>query len=370
MPKWKKISVLLIPLAFFGLTSCEDSSEDKSFKAAWVYVGPPGDGGWTYAHNQGRLAVEVALGDAVETSYVDNVAESESAGVIQKLVDEGADMVFTTSFGFQGPTQEAAQANQTPIFENCSGYLTEDNMGVYFGRMYEARYLTGVLAGLMIPEGGKVGMVAAHPIAEVVRHINAITLGLRSVNPSATMHIKWAHAWYAPDTVTTLAGELFDTDGIEIIFQDLDSAAPVTVAETNGKKVIGYNSDVLSFSSTAVLTSAVWNWGIYYVERIQAAIDGTWTSQNYWGGIGDGIVGLGQWGDSVPADVRQKVEQKKQEIIAGTLKPFAGPVLLQDGSTWIAEGGHPTDEELLTEREVLVEGVVGEIPERCDICGS
>lgn len=364
----KRTYILLILLIGLIFTNCEDSTQQDIFKAVWVYVGPPGDGGWTYAHNQGRLAVEVEFGDKIETSYMDNVAETESAKVIQKIVDEGADIVFTTSFGFQGPTHDVATTNPETLFENCSGYLTADNMAVYFGRMYEARYLTGVLAGLMIPEGGKVGMVAAHPIAEVVRHINAITLGLRSVNPTATMHIKWAHAWYDPEKVTTLANELFDNEGIEIIFQDLDSNAPVTVAKEKGKKVIGYNSDVLSVSPSAVLTSAVWNWKLYYKERIQAALDGNWSTQNYWGGIGDGIVGLGQWGDSVPDEVRQQVEQKEQEIISGTLLPFAGPILKQDGSTWFAEGEHPTDEELLTKREILVEGVAGEIPERCDIC--
>ena len=367
MIAWRFVGVLLLSVVAVGCGSDDGTkTPDGPFKAAWVYVGPPGDVGWTFAHDQGRLAVETEIGEDIETTFRENIPEADSEAVIEELVTAGNDMIFTTSFGYGDPTLAVAQRHPEATFEHCSGFKTNENMAVYFGRMYQARFLTGMVAGRMTTTN-KIGAVAAHPIPEVIRHLDAIILGARSVNPDAELHVRWAHAWYDPSGVEVLANELLDAD-VDVVMQDTDDNGTIFAARDRGKFAIGYNSDVLSFAQDTVLTSAVWNWGTYYGRRVREAMDGSWTTGSYWGSIGDGIVGLGAWGDSVPMDVRDEVEAMKVRFENGELDVFDGEIRAQDGSVLVPAGETMSDADMLG-LSVLVEGMVGEIPERCDICG-
>lgn len=350
--------LLTMLLVFASACTPDDKEPPKPAvtKAAWVYIGPPGDMGWTYAHNLGRLAVEDAMQN-VETSYVENVPEDDAEADIQKLVDDGNKIIFTTSFGYMDATLAVADANPNVYFEHCSGYKTADKMSNYFGRMYQARYLTGMVAASMTTTK-KIGIAAAVPIPEVIRHINAITRGARSVDPDVEVHVEWVNAWYDPATAGDKATTLLDA-GCDVIFQDTDSAAAITIAQQRGAYGVGYHSDILSIASDTVLTSAMWNWGEYYTQRIQAVIDGDWSSQSYWGGIDTGIVALGGWGSMVPQAVRDRVETARAALAAGEFDVFDGPCNKQDGSEWVAAGSSMSDEDMLN-MYGWVEGVVAD----------
>jgi basic membrane protein A and related proteins len=361
----KLLSVGLGILACGGLlAACDDGGgETTKTKAAWVYISQPGDLGWTYAHDQGRLQVELQVDD-VETTYVDSVAETPEAlgPVLDDLVADGNQIIFTTSFGYMQPTFDAAGRHPDVKFEHCSGYLTDDNMAAYFGRMYQARYLTGIVAGRMTTNG-HIGYVAAFPIPEVVRMLNAFTLGVRSVNPTATVEVRWTCTWFDPVVEAAAADELLAA-GCDLLAQHQDSTATAERAAAAGKWAIGYDSDILSFVPDAVLTSAVWHWGPYYSGRVQAVKDGTWVSQNYWGSIADSIVGVGAYNDAVTQAVRDEVAAKQAELVAGTWDVFYGPVYKQDGSVWVAQGVDIPDAEKLSMAE-FVQGVVG-LPTGCN----
>jgi basic membrane protein A len=362
----KVVSAVALALAGLACSSDEDNTpKDTTIKAAWVFVGPPGDLGWTYAHNQGRLDVEANL-EGVETSYVENVKEEDAEAAMQALVDKGNRIVFTTSFGYMDATLAAAGKNPTAFFEHCSGYKTATNLSNYFGRMHQALYLAGMVAG-RVSKTKKIAIAAAWPIPEVIRHINALTLGVKSVLPDAEVHVEWLMSWYDPPKEEMLATKLID-GGADIIIQGSDSTASIFAAKDKGVFAVGYDSDVLSFAPNHVLTSAIWNWGPYYTARVKAAKDGSWASHSYWGPISDGIVKLGKFGDMVSKEVQDEVAAKRKLIEDKSFDVFQGPLLKQDGSTWIEQGKALTDQELLAMRE-FVKGVVGDIPETCDICG-
>jgi basic membrane protein A len=350
-------------IAFTGVAGCGDDNGngEETVKAGFVYLSPPGDLGWTYAHDQGRKAIELAL-DNVETKYVENVAEEPDAvqAAIDELKDWGAGIIFSTSFGFMDPTLDAAGANPDIVFEHCSGYKTADNMSNYFGRIYQARYLTGIVAGRMTT-ANQIGYVAAFPIPEVVRGINAFTLGVRSVNPDATVHVEWTFTWYDP-TLEGNAAETLLNAGADVMAQHQDSTAMVDKAEEHGAYAIGYDADMLPFGPDTVLTSAIWNWGVYYTDRVRAVQDGTWTSHSYWGSITDGIVDLGEYGAMVEQSVKDEVAAKRADLENGTWDVFDGEIKRQDGTVWIPTGSSMTDEDKLGMLE-FVEGVVGEVPD-------
>jgi basic membrane protein A len=358
---WKGLSMVVAVSLAGLLTGCpEDKEEEKKtedpFKAGWVYISPPGDMGWTYAHDLGRLQVELDL-DNVKTSYKENVPEgTEAVAAIEALVAEGNKIIFTTSWGYMDPTLEVANKYPGVKFEHCSGYKTSTNMANYFGRMYQVRYLTGIVAGSMTT-ANKIGFVAAFPLPEVVRGINAFTLGVRSVNPAAEVHVRWTCTWYDPTLEATAADALLD-DGCDILAQHQDSTATAERANARGKYAIGYDSDTLSFVPNAILTSAIWHWGVYYKERVQAARAGTWTSQSYWGAASTGIAGLGAYNTVVPQQVRDAVETKRALIAAGTWDVFNGPINKQDGTVWVAAGADISDPDKLS-MSTFVEGVVG-----------
>lgn len=357
------LAVLFAVLALLGFSACDDGEDakvtSKVTKVAFVYVGPVSDAGWTYAHNEGRLAAEALL-DNVETKYLESVVEVTSATEIQALVDEGYDLIFTTSFEYMDPTAEIAAANPDVKFEHCSGYKMSDNMANYFGRIYQPQYLAGIVAGRMTTNN-LIGYVAPLPIPEMVRGINAFTLGVRSVNPDAVVHIRWSNSWYAPELEATLSNELLQTVGVDVLATAQDSTAPLIAARDAGAYFVGYDTDPLAFAPGTVLTSTVWDWSVYYVDRIKAVQDGTWTTHSYWGGMDTGLIKLGLYGDMVPQAVQDEVAAAQAKIVDGSFKVFAGPLTLQDGTEWLAAGSEFNDEQLLSMMG-LVEGVVGEIP--------
>lgn len=355
------IAVVLIMLLSFSLIACgsteETKAEDQTLTIGFVYVGPVGDGGWTYAHNEGRLVLENELG--VKTLYKETVAEdAEVKTVITGMIDQGASVIFATSFGYMEYIDQLAKEFPDVTFLHCSGYTSAENFNNYFGRMYEPRFLSGIVAGLKT-ETNKLGYVAAFEIPEVIRGINAFTLGAQSVNPDVEVEVVWTHTWYDPATEKEAAKALID-GGADVIAQHQDTAGPQQAAEEAGVFAIGYNTDSRDKAPSAYMTAPVWNWGPYYVDQVQKVIDGTWTSVNYWGGMADGVVAIDTLTDNAPAEAKKVVEESAQKIISGELHPFAGPVYDQNGELKVAEGEVMSDGDMLG-MMWFVEGVIGKI---------
>jgi len=333
----------------------------EPLKVAFVYIGPPGDLGWTYEHDRGRLMLEEELGDQVETTFIEDVPEGpDAARVIRQYAQEGYDVIFTTSFGYMDPTLEVAQEFPDVYFEHCSGYKTADNMSTYFGRIYQPRYLSGMVAGMMT-ESNIIGYAAAFPIPEVIRGINAFTLGARAVNPDAEVRVVWTSTWYDPVVEREAAEALLD-QGADIIAQHQDTTEPQKAAQERDALSIGYDSDMRQFVGDTVLCGPQWNWGSYYIQTVQDVLDGTWTTHQFWGSMADGTVLLTDFSSLVPDDVREAVEAKEQEILEGTWDVFCGPINDQDGNEAVAAGECMSDGDMLG-MSWFVEGVVGEIPE-------
>jgi simple sugar transport system substrate-binding protein len=295
-------------------------------KVAFVYVGPVADGGWSYEHNLGRLALEHEFGAKIETTFVENVPESADAErVIRQLAAKNYDLIFTTSFGFMEPTLKVAKLFPHAHFEHATGYKTAANVVTYQGRIYEGAYLVGVLAGRM-SKTNTLGYVASFPIPEVIRNIDAFTLGARSVNPKIHTKVVWADTWYDPGKERQ-AAEALIAQGADILCQNTDSPAVVQVAEEKGMHAFGWDSDMSKYGPHAMLTANTENWGAYYIDEVRKLQDGTWSGnrQMRWG-LKEGLVVLTPLNPAVPPDVARLFESKKQAIIAGTLAPFAGPI--------------------------------------------
>ncbi len=370
-----QVPVVLVAVVALALTGCGGGAPEEvavseeagpesaastgtAVKAAFVYVAPVGDAGWTLAHDNARLAIDGL--DYVETAYIEQVPESaEAERIIRQYVRDGYNLIFTTSFGYMDPTINVAEQNPDVTFMHCSGFKTADNVGTYFGRMYQPRYLTGMIAGKMT-ESNILGYVAAHPIPEVIRGINAFTLGVRSVNPDAKVHVVWTQTWYDPAKEREAAESLLDI-GADMIAQHQDTPAPQQAAEKRGHYSFGYNSDMSSFAPAAHLTAPVWNWSVVYERVANEVHDGSWSSSQYWGGLEDGVVGLAPYSDLVPQDVRDLVEAKKAEIVSGAWDVFTGPINSQDGEGLVAEGETMPDGDMLG-MTFFVEGVVGALP--------
>jgi len=340
----------------------EPSDEsDLPVKAAFVYIGPPGDLGWTYEHDRGRKMLEDELGDNVETTYIEDVPEGPDAKrVVRQYAQEGWDVIFTTSFGYMDPTLEVAEEFPNVLFEHCSGYKTRENMATYFGRMYQPRYLSGIVAGEMT-DSNVIGYAAAFPIPEVIRGINAFTLGVRSVNSDAEVRVVWTNTWYDPVKEREAAEALLD-EGADIITQHQDTTEPQKAAAERDALSIGYDSDMREFVGDTVLTSPQWNWGTYYVDTVQNIIDGTWETHQFWGGLETGIVRLAEMSPLVPDDVVEQVDAERERITGTDWDVFCGPINNQDGEEAVADGECMSDGDMLS-MDWFVEGVVGEIPE-------
>ncbi len=344
--------MLAAGLAFAG------SAAAKETKVGFVYVGPIGDHGWSYQHNQGRLAVEKELG--VKTSYVESVSEGADAErVIRQLASSGHDLIFTTSFGYMNPTVKVAKQFPNVKFEHSTGYKRADNVTTYSARFYEGRAIIGAMAGKMT-KSNVVGYIGSFPIPEVIRGIDAFTIALRKVNPEATVKVVWVNSWFDPGKESDAAKTLID-QGCDIIAQHTDSPAPLQVAEQRGVYGFGQASDMIKFAPKAQLTAIVDNWDPYYIERTKAVMDGTWKSEDTWDGLSTGMVKMAPYGDAVPEDVRKMAEEIKQSIIDGSFHPFQGPIKNQKGEIVVKEGEVLSDKELLG-LSWYVEGVEGSIP--------
>lgn len=336
-------------------------AQDDKTTVGFIYVGPVGDHGWSYTHDQGRLAVEAEFGDAVETTFVESVAEGPDAErVMTQMALSGADIIFATSFGY-GPEMNNVAANFPDIkFEHATGYIQEQpNVSLYNARFYEGRAVIGHIAGKMT-ETNKIGYIASFPIPEVIMGINAAYLAAKAVNPDVEFSIIWAYSWYDPAQEAAAAEALIE-QGADIIMQHTDSTAPLTVAQDAGVMGFGQASDMSGFAPEAHLTGIVDVWAPYYIERVRAVMDGTWEPVNVWHGIADGMVGFAPFSDKIPADVRAEAEAMIAAIADGSYHPFTGPINRQDGTPWLAEG-EVADDGTLLGMDFYVEGITSEIP--------
>ena len=314
-------------------------------KAAWIFVGPHDDHGWSQAHDTGRQYVQDQMGDAVVTTFKENVPEPEVAPVIDQLIADGNKIIFATSFGYQDAMVAAAAAHPDVYFEMATGYKTSPNMAVYFGAGEDAIYLSGMAAGAAT-KSGTIGYIVPFPIPEVVRHANAFTLGAQKTHPGAKVKVVWTKSWFAPD-VEAKAAEGLIAAGADVIGQNVDSPAGGQVSEKKSIPWVGYDSDATTFAPTQWLTAAVYNWGPYYLQRTKAAADGTWATGAYYGSIADGFTDIAPFGPSVSQETKDAIESVKQELVAGTFYEFQGPLKDQDGKERVAEGAKMSLEEIL-----------------------
>jgi basic membrane protein A len=335
------------------------SDEDSSIKAAFIYVGPVGDAGWTYAHDQGRQAAAAETG--VETAFVETVPEgtADFGNYVRDFIDQGFNVIFGTSFGYMDDMEALAEEFPDVVFDHVSGYKANGtNFGNSFGRMYEPRYLSGMVAG-SATSSNLIGYVAAFPIPEVIRGINAFTLGVLETNPDAQVEVVWTSTWFDPVVEGDSAQALLDK-GADVIAMHQDSTAAGEKAEAAGARWVAYNSDMSAHAPAAHLTAPVWNWGPRYAEIIGQATSGTYEGGYYWGSMADGVVDLAPIAADVDSAVKAAVAERKQQIIDGTFHPFQGPINAQDGSLYVAAGDVLDDGTMLS-MDVFVEGVIGSL---------
>lgn len=331
-------------------------------KIGFVYVTPLTEAGWVRQHDEGRKAVEAALGARVKTTYVENVAEGADAErVIRDLAQQGHRLIFTPSFGYMEPTLKVARDFPEVKFESITGYKTAPNVATANARYYEGRYLAGVAAGRMT-KSNVAGYVAGFPIPEVLQGINAFTLGMRSVNPKATVRVVWLNEWFDPPKERDAAMTLFN-QSVDVIAFHTGSTAVMAAAQERGKLAIAYHSDMRKIAPDAQVVAVTHQWGGYYTQRARAVLDGSWKSTNLWGGVKEGMIRVGDFGTKVPQAVQQEVLARQQDIAAGRLQPFravAAEVRDNEGRTVIAKGSQLSDEQILR-MNWLVEGVQGRI---------
>jgi basic membrane protein A len=332
-------------------------------KVAFVYVSPIGEAGWTYQHEQGRLAMQKALGDRVVSTAVEGVAEgADSERVIRDLAAQGNQLIFATSFGYLEPTLRVAADYPDVKFEHAGGYKTAANVGTYNARYYEARYLAGLLAGKM-SKSGVAGYVAGFPVPEVVQGINAFTLGMRATNPKAQVRVLWLNSWFDPAREREAAQTLID-QGADVLTNHSGSPAVPQTAQANfrakGVRVIAYQSDMHAFAPQAQLAAITLHWGALYTQVARSVLDGTWQPTPVWGGIEDGMVKLGAISADVPAPVRALVEARRDAIVAGRFRPFAAPLVDNKGRVRLAHGA--LDDASIATMNWFVRGVVGSVP--------
>jgi basic membrane protein A and related proteins len=352
----------LLATAALGLGLATAAVAQDKTKVGFVYVGPVGDGGWTYEHDQGRKAVVAEFGDKVETVYVENVAEGpDSERVMTQMALDGADLIFTTSFGYMDPTINVAKKFPNVKFEHATGYKQADNVSVYSARFYEGRAVQGTIAGHMT-KSNIVGYIGSFPIPEVVRGINSAYIHAKKVNPDVQFKIIWAFTWFDPAKEADAAKVLIE-QGADVILQHTDSTAPQAAAQAAGNVItFGQASDMSDYGPMPRVSSIIDDWAPYYIARTKAVMDGTWASTNTWDGIGAGMVGIGEISDAVPADVKEEALAMKAALADGSYHAFTGPINKQDGSAWLGEG-ETADDGTLAGMNFYVEGIEGDIPQ-------
>ncbi len=333
------------------------SQPTEPMKVGFVYVAPITEAGWVRQHEEGRKAVEAALGARVKTTFVENVAEGADAErVIRDLAATGHKLIFTPSFGYMEPTLKVAKDFADVKFESITGYKTAPNVATANARYYEGRYLAGIAAGRMT-KTRLAGYVAGFPIPEVLQGINAFTLGLRSVNPSAQVKVVWLNAWFDPPRERDAAMSLFNQN-VDVIAFHTGSTAVMTAAQERGKMAVAYHSDMRRTGPDAQIVAVTHQWGAYYTQRVRAALDGSWKSGSVWGGIKEGMIRVGDFGPQVPTAVQDEVLARQQDIASGKLHPFTGPITDNDGKARLAARVVMKDEQIQT-MNFLVSGVLG-----------
>lgn len=356
----RRALLALSALAIAGVAGTSDAFADDPLKVGFVYVGPIGDHGWTYQHDQGRLALEAHFGDKVETTYVENVSEGPDAErVVRQLASTGHDLIFTTSFGFMNATEKVSRQFPDVIFEHATGYKRGKNLATYLSTTYQGRYVSGYLAA-QLSKTGKIGYIASFPIPEVIRDINSVMLGAQSVRDDAEMVIIWVNTWYDPAKEAETAQVMID-QGVDVIIQHTDSPAAMQVAQEKGVWAVGQASDMSKFGPDAHITAVINDWSPYYIARTQAVMDGTWESHDMWGGMAEDIIIMSEINERVPADVAAEAEKITASIGDGSFHPFTGPIKNQAGDVMIEEGVVMTNEELAT-MNWYVEGIADSVP--------
>ncbi|MEH3086850.1 MAG: BMP family ABC transporter substrate-binding protein [Xylophilus ampelinus] len=329
-------------------------------KIAFAYVGPVGDGGWTYAHDQARKAIEKEYGDKVQTSFVESVPEGADAErVLRDLASNGNKLIFGTTFGYMEPIQKIAPDFPDVKFEHATGYKTAPNVRTYDSRTYEGAYMAGVIAGAMT-KSNVLGVVGSVPIPEVIRNINSFTLGAQSVNPKVTTKVVWVNEWFSPPKETEAATSLIN-GGADILFQNTDSPAVLKTAQEKGKRAFGWDSDMTAYGPKAHLGSAIINWAPYYLKATKDALDGTWATGQSWWGVKEGTIDLVSVAEDVPAEIKAKVDQIKAGLKDGSFSIWKGPIADNGGKEVLAADA-VADDKFLSGVNFYVKGVEGKIP--------
>ncbi len=346
-----------------GLTLATGAMAQDKVKACWIYVGPIGDGGWTYQHDVGRLDVIAAFGDKVDaTTYQENVPEGADAErVLTQMALGGCNIIFTTSFGYMDATNAVAAKFPNVKFEHATGFKRDHpNVSTYNARFYEGRAVMGTIAGRMT-KSNKIGYIGSFPIPEVIQGINSSYIHAKKVNPDVTISVVWAYTWFDPAKEADAAKALIE-QGVDVILSHTDSTAPLAeLAKTPEHYGFGQASDMASYAPSPRLSSIIDNWGPYYVKRIGALLDGSYAQSDAWEGIGGGEVKIGDITDAVPAEVKAETEAMRDAIGSGAYHPFTGPLNKQDGTPWLADGEVANDGDLAG-MSFYVEGITGEIP--------
>jgi basic membrane protein A and related proteins len=362
---YKNLAATLVAACFFlpaaqaQISAPTVKPSTEPIKVGFVYVSPITEAGWTKQHDEGRKAVERALGQQVKTSFVADVPEGADAErVIRDLAQQGHQIIFTPSFGYMEPTLKVAKDFPNVKFESVTGFKTAPNVAASNARYYEGRYLAGIAAGRM-SQSNVAGYVAGFPIPEVLQGINAFTLGMRSVNPKATVKVVWLNAWFDPPKEREAAMALFNQD-VDVIAFHTGSTAVMAAAQERGKMAVAYHSDMRKIGPDAQIIAVTHQWGDYYTARVRAALSGTWTSGSVWGGIQDGMVRVGEFGPKVPKKVQDEILAQQKRVGAGQLMPFAGPITDNEGKLVLPAGQSLSDAQILN-MNYLVQGVVGRI---------
>ena len=340
--------------------SAAAAAKPEPLKIAFAYVGPVGDGGWTFAHDNGRKAIEKEFGDKVVTSFVEKVPEAADAErVFRDMVGQGNKLIFGTTFGYMEPMLKVAPDAKDVKFEHATGYKTAENLRTYDSRTYEGAYMAGVIAGSMT-KTNTLGVVGSIPIPEVIRNINAFTLGAQSVNPKIKTKVVWVNEWFNPPKETEAATALIN-GGADVLMQNTDSAAVLKTAEEKGKRAFGWDSDMTAYGPKAHLGSAIINWAPYYIKATRDALEGKWTTGKAWWGVKEGAIDMVSIADDVPAEVKDKVAKVKAGLADGSFAIWKGPITDNTGKVQV-EKDKVADDEFLGGIKFYVKGVEGKVP--------
>jgi len=335
----------------------------EPLKIAFAYVGPVGDGGWTFAHDNGRKALEKEFGDKIVTKFVENVPESADAErVLRDMAGQGNKLIFGTTFGYMEPMLKVAADNAGVKFEHATGYKQADNMRTYDSRTYEGAYMAGVIAGKMT-KSNTLGVVASIPIPEVIRNINSFTLGAQSSNPKIKTKVVWVNGWFDPPKETEAATSLIN-GGADVLFQNTDSPAVLKTAEAKGKRAFGWDSDMTAYGPKAHLASSVINWGPYYIKATKEALDGSWKAgagAHSWWGVKEGAIDIVSIAEDVPTETKAKVEEVKKGLADGSFAIWKGPITDNTGKVQVAKDS-VADDKFLSGLSFFVKGVEGKVP--------